>query len=160
MLTFADKIKIVCNVQSERCIFMYNAQLTYDRIDEMSKLRGISIGKINEICSLSKNAISNAAKSEYGMKAKNIVLISEILDVSTDYLLGRTDNPNVSGNNIIQSSNVINGNNGNHSPLTVTETEKENNCKKIEAFFYTKMGVLFCAFMTTYQNYAKSMELL
>lgn len=70
MLTFADKIKIVCNVQSERCIFMYNAQLTYDRIDEMSKLRGISIGKINEICSLSKNAISNAAKSEYGMKAK------------------------------------------------------------------------------------------
>lgn len=133
MLTFADKIKIVCNVQSERCIFMYNAQLTYDRIDEMSKLRGISIGKINEICSLSKNAISNAAKSEYGMKAKNIVLISEILDVSTDYLLGRTDNPNVSGNNIIQSSNVINGNNGNHSPLTVTETEKENNCKEIEA---------------------------
>jgi len=46
MLTFADKIKIVCNVQSERYIFMYNAQLTYDRIDEMSKLRGISIGKI------------------------------------------------------------------------------------------------------------------
>jgi len=66
------------------------------------------------------------------MKAKNIVLISEILDVSTDCLLGRTDNPNVSGNNIIQSSNVINGNNGNHSPLTVTETEKENNCKEIE----------------------------
>ena len=111
---------------------MYNAQITYDRIDEMAKLRGISIGKINEICSLSKNAISNAAKCEYGMKAKNIVLISEILDVSTDYLLGRTDNPNVSGNNIIQSSNVINGNNGNHSPLTVTETEKENNCKEIE----------------------------
>lgn len=49
---------------------MYNAQITYDRIDEMAKLRGISIGKINEICSLSKNAISNAAKSEYGMKAK------------------------------------------------------------------------------------------
>lgn len=56
---------------------MYNTQLTYDRIDEMSKLRGISIGKINEICSLSKNAISNAAKSEYGMKAKNIVLIQK-----------------------------------------------------------------------------------
>jgi len=35
---------------------MYNAQLTYDRIDEMAKLRGISIGKINEMCSLSKNA--------------------------------------------------------------------------------------------------------
>ncbi len=123
---------------------MYNAQLTYDRIDEMSKLRGISIGKINEICSLSKNAISNAAKSEYGMKAKNIVLISEILDVSTDYLLGRTDNPTSSGNNIIQSSNVINGNNGNHSPLTVTETEKENNCKEIE--------VLLAPFQTASSN--------
>lgn len=78
---------------------MYNAQLTYDRIDEMAKLRGISIGKINEMCSLSKNAISNAAKSEFGMKAKNIVLISEILNVSTDYLLGRTDNPEVTGGN-------------------------------------------------------------
>lgn len=84
---------------------MYNAQLTYDRIDEMAKLRGISIGKINEMCSLSKNAISNAAKSEFGMKAKNIVLISEILNVSTDYLLGRTDNPNISTESYIGGDN-------------------------------------------------------
>lgn len=86
-------------VQKRWMKIMYNAQLTYDRIDEMAKLRGISIGKINEMCSLSKNAISNAAKSEFGMKAKNIVLISEILNVSTDYLLGRTDNPEVTGGN-------------------------------------------------------------
>lgn len=86
-------------VQKRWMKIMYNAQLTYDRIDEMAKLRGISIGKINEMCSLSKNAISNAAKSEFGMKAKNIVLISEILNVSTDYLLGRTDNPEVMGGN-------------------------------------------------------------
>ena len=132
-LFFPFKSDYCIIAQRKQMKIMYNAQLTYDRIDEMAKLRGISIGKINEICSLSKNAISNAAKSEYGMKAKNIVLISEILDVSTDYLLGRTDNPTSSGNNIIQSSNVINGNNGNHSPLTVTEPEKENNCKEIEA---------------------------
>lgn len=113
---------------------MYNAQLTYDRIDEMAKLRGISIGKINEICSLSKNAISNAAKSEYGMKAKNIVLISEILDVSTDYLLGRTDNPTV-----LSESYIGGDNNGiqaikNRGSVTIRQAaEKENNCKEIEA---------------------------
>lgn len=127
---------------------MYNAQLTYDRIDEMAKLRGISIGKINEMCSLSKNAISNAAKSEFGMKAKNIVLISEILNVSTDYLLGRTDSPNISGNSVIQSSNIVNGNNGDHSPLTVTETEQQDEMTKelVKAFqsmsFTDKMEIM------------------
>ena len=71
---------------------MYNAQITYDRIDEMAKLRGISIGKINEICSLSKNAISNAAKSEYGTAEPTFDAISKLADfynVSVDFLLGR-----------------------------------------------------------------------
>lgn len=112
--------------QRKQMKIMYNAQLTYDRIDEMAKLRGISIGKINEICSLSKNAISNAAKSEYGMKAKNIVLISEILDVSTDYLLGRTDNPEVTYNNHALSGDggvAVAGGNAN---ITISNQQKED----------------------------------
>lgn len=87
---------------------MYNAQITYNRIKETAKSKGISISKINELCSLSENAISNAAKSEFGMKAKNIVLIAEILDVSTDYLLGKTDIPNLQSNEINTNKNIHN----------------------------------------------------
>lgn len=94
---------------------MYNAQLTYERIDKIAKSRGIPINKLNENCALSKNAISQSAKSEFGMKAKNIFLISEMLDVSTDYLLGRTDtyeiSPNYSNNSISNSNNVAFGEN-------------------------------------------------
>lgn len=112
---------------------MYNSQETIFRIKQRAKEQGIAILDLQTKCDLGRNAISQAAKSQDGMKARNLFAIAEVLDCSVDYLLGRTDNPTVSGNNIIQSSNVINGNNGNHSPLTVTETEKENNCKEIEA---------------------------
>lgn len=111
---------------------MYNSQETIFRIKQRAKEQGIAILDLQTKCDLGRNAISQAAKSQDGMKARNLFAIAEVLDCSVDYLLGRTDNPTVSGNNIIQSSNVINGNNGNHSPLTVTETEKENNCKEIE----------------------------
>ena len=114
---------------------MYNAQLTYDRIDETAKLRGISIGKINEMCSLSKNAISNAAKSEFGMKAKNIVLISEILNVSTDYLLGRTDNPEVTGGNHALSGDggvAVAGGNANNITISNGNQKTEKNKEDME----------------------------
>lgn len=111
---------------------MYNSQETIFRIKQRAKEQGIAILDLQTKCDLGRNAISQAAKSQDGMKARNLFAIAEVLDCSVDYLLGRTDNPTVSGNNIIQSSNVINGNNGNHSPLTVTEPEKENNCKEIE----------------------------
>lgn len=111
---------------------MYNSQETIFRIKQRAKEQGIAILDLQTKCDLGRNAISQAAKSQDGMKARNLFAIAEVLDCSVDYLLGRTDNPTVSGNNIIQSGNVINGNNGNHSPLTVTEPEKENNCKEIE----------------------------
>lgn len=62
-------------------------------------------------------------RSDYLSKA------ADILECSTDYLLGRTLSTafNIQDNN---SGNIINGSNGNNSPLTVqneepTEMEKE-----------------------------------
>lgn len=72
---------------------MYNSQDTYNRIRDMVKRTGISIKKLNEECSLSENAISSASKSQDGMKARNLYAISNCLDCSVDFLLGRTDNP-------------------------------------------------------------------
>lgn len=111
---------------------MYNAQCTKDRIKNICKVKKVNMEQMLVDCSLGVNAIRQINDTK-GMASFSLAKIADYLDCSVDYLLGRTDSPTVSGNNIIQSSNVINGNNGNHSPLTVTETEKENNCKEIEA---------------------------
>ena len=79
---------------------MYNSQETIFRIKQRSKEQGIAILDLQAKCDLGRNAISQAAKSQDGMKARNLFAIAEVLNCSVDYLLGRTDNPTVSGNNI------------------------------------------------------------
>lgn len=103
-----------------------------DNLFFIIKEKGLSASKVSDDTGISTGNISDWKKGRSMPTATKLDILANYLDCSVDYLLGRTDNPTVSGNNIIQSSNVINGNNGNHSPLTVTETEKENNCKEIE----------------------------
>lgn len=103
-----------------------------DNLFFIIKEKGLSASKVSDDTGISTGNISDWKKGRSMPTAAKLDILANYLDCSVDYLLGRTDNPTVSGNNIIQSSNVINGNNGNHSPLTVTETEKENNCKEIE----------------------------
>lgn len=99
---------------------------------ELAQSRGVTMYELSQKTNIPQSLLSNYKNGKKKPALENIIKLADFFDVSTDYLLGRTDNPNISGNNIIQSSNVINGNNGNHSPLTVTEPEKENNCKEIE----------------------------
>ena len=76
---------------------MYNSSETSTRIRQLAKEKGIQMSELQEKCGLSKNTIVQSGKSQEGMKAKNLYAISEILDCSVDYLLGRTDNPNETG---------------------------------------------------------------
>ena len=85
---------------------MYVAQITTERIKAIAKERGISLATLQEQCDLSKNAIQLAGKSEFGLKAKNLYNIAEILDCSVDYLLGRSDTVCPSDNIIIQTGDV------------------------------------------------------
>lgn len=88
---------------------MYNSQETIFRIKQRAKEQGIAILDLQTKCDLGRNAISQAAKSQDGMKARNLFAIAEVLDCSVDYLLGRTDSPTVSGNNISNFDTTING---------------------------------------------------
>lgn len=85
---------------------MYNSQETIFRIKQRAKEQGIAILDLQAKCDLGRNAISQAAKSQDGMKARNLFAIAEVLNCSVDYLLGRTDNPTVSGNYINSDNNV------------------------------------------------------
>ena len=100
---------------------MYNSQETSTRIKKMAKEKGIPILELQELCGLNKNAIAQAGKSQDGMKARNLYSIAELLEVSIDYLLGRTTDINGVYQNS-NSGNIVNGNNGNNSPLTVNGT--------------------------------------
>jgi len=70
---------------------MYNSQIMANRVRELARTNNISIKDLMKECGLGENALSQAAKSEGGMKAKNLYAIAEILHCSVDYLLGRSD---------------------------------------------------------------------
>ena len=95
---------------------MYNSQKTSMRIKRFAKGKGFPLSDLQEQCGLGKNAISQAGKSQDGMKARNLYAIAELLDCSVDYLLGRTDIPtstfSISNNNTTVNgtqANVISG---------------------------------------------------
>lgn len=91
---------------------MYNSQETALRIKNIAKSKKISIAELQENCGLGKNAINQLSDSQEGMKSKNIYMIADYLNVSVDYLLGRTEEPtskainnsyNKNGNNSVQT---------------------------------------------------------
>lgn len=66
---------------------------TFEKIKELAKNRGISIATLEENLGLSKNAIYAIKRNQ--PSAERLQQIADYFNVSTDYLLGRTDNPNI-----------------------------------------------------------------
>ena len=73
---------------------MYNAQKTAMRIKDQAAKKNILIKDILAACGLSKNALSTMQSRGSWLQANNLAKIADYLDVSVDYLLGRTNNPN------------------------------------------------------------------
>lgn len=66
---------------------------TFEKIKELADKQGISLNMLEENLGFSRNTIYNMKKS-----TPNVERVSKIADyfnVSTDYLLGRTNNPNI-----------------------------------------------------------------
>lgn len=72
---------------------MYNSSNVAERIKATAKTKGISIKEVLKNAGLGFNTMSNMKTSM--PKADNIAKIADYLDCSVDYLLGRTDNPEV-----------------------------------------------------------------
>lgn len=75
-------------------IIMYNAQLTKDRIKSLCKKQKIVMEDMLISCNLGVNAIRQINDTK-GMASFSLAHIADYLDCSVDYLLGRTDNPEV-----------------------------------------------------------------
>ena len=63
------------------------------RIKSLAKAKGVSVKKLLEDVGLGYNTMSNLKTSM--PKADNLARIADYLDCSMDYLLGRTDAPEV-----------------------------------------------------------------
>lgn len=67
--------------------------VTFDRIKQLAKKQGLSINALENKLNLSKNTIYNLKNSK--PSSDRLQEIADYFQVSTDYLLGRTDNPNI-----------------------------------------------------------------
>ena len=73
---------------------MYFAQMTKDRIKSLCKGKKINMEQMLTECSLGVNAIRQINDVK-GMASFSLAKIADYLDCSVDYLLGRTDNPEI-----------------------------------------------------------------
>lgn len=73
---------------------MYSAQTTKDRIKQLSKDKGIAMEQMLKECELGINAIRQINDTK-GMASFSVAKIADYLGCSVDYLLGRTDNPDI-----------------------------------------------------------------
>lgn len=73
---------------------MYNSTEIAERIKERAKHQGKPVGEVLSSCGLGKNTVAKISKGT-DILTLNFAKIADYLDCSVDYLLGRTDVPEV-----------------------------------------------------------------
>ena len=73
---------------------LYNSPFVANRIKERAKIKGIIVKTLLENCELGGNAISHMLHGR-AISAHSLARIADYLDCSVDYLLGRTDVPEI-----------------------------------------------------------------
>lgn len=68
---------------------------TFEKIKELAKKRGKALGQVEEDLGYGRNTLYKIKNST--PNAERIAEIANYFNVSTDYLLGRTDNPSIAG---------------------------------------------------------------
>lgn len=76
----------------------------YERTTNLSKQRGYSLKNLAIKAGLAENSIYDWKKST--PKADNLQKVADVLHVSTDYLLGRTDEMNVTSAETVKKADI------------------------------------------------------
>lgn len=69
--------------------------MNLDKIKELCKEKGITINKLEQLSGISQKSIGKWEKNEPSID--KVQKLADYFNVSTDYLLGRTDNPSPVG---------------------------------------------------------------
>ena len=74
---------------------------TFEKIKELAKKRGKSLGQVEEDLGYGRNTLYKIKNST--PNAERIAEIANYFNVSTDYLHGRTDNPAIAGEKVAKT---------------------------------------------------------
>jgi putative phage DNA-binding protein len=67
---------------------------TFEKVRELAKKHGLSLNQVEEKLGYSKNTLYSLKRQK--VSSERLQEIADYFNVSTDYLLGRTDNPAIS----------------------------------------------------------------
>ncbi|HFI0272687.1 TPA: helix-turn-helix domain-containing protein [Streptococcus suis] len=73
---------------------------TFELVKELCKKQGISLNTLEERIGFSRNSLYSWKNSS--PKPEKLKVVADYFNVSTDYLLGRTDNPRIATDNDVQ----------------------------------------------------------
>ena len=69
---------------------------TFEKVRELAKKQGLSLNQVEEKLGYSKNTLYSLKRQK--VSSERLQEIADYFNVSTDYLLGRTDNPTIASN--------------------------------------------------------------
>lgn len=71
---------------------------TFEKVRELAKKQGLSLNQVEEKLGYSKNTLYSLKRQK--VSSERLQEIADYFNVSTDYLLGRTDNPSIAKDTI------------------------------------------------------------
>ena len=66
-----------------------------ERLKQLRKSKGMTQSDIGRVLGSTKSCIMKLEKGQNTTTLSNAILLSDVLGVSIDYLVGRTDNPEI-----------------------------------------------------------------
>lgn len=66
---------------------------TFEKVRELARKKGLSLNQVEEKLGYSKNTLYSLKRQK--VSSERLQEIADYFNVSTDYLLGRTDNPTI-----------------------------------------------------------------
>ena len=117
---------------------MYETTRIAENIKTLAKSKDIQLKTMLQELALNKNVLSSLYNGSM-IKADGLAKIADYLECSVDYLLGRTDNPNIT-NSISNTNTTVNGtqanviNSNNYNQETVAEQTDEMTAELVKAF--------------------------
>lgn len=72
---------------------------TFEKVRELARKKGLSLNQVEEKLGYSKNTLYSLKRQK--VSSERLQEIADYFNVSTDYLLGRTDNPTIAKDDTI-----------------------------------------------------------
>lgn len=74
---------------------------TFEKVRELARKKGLSLNQVEEKLGYSKNTLYSLKRQK--ISSDRLQEIADYFNVSTDYLLGRTDNPAIANDDKVNS---------------------------------------------------------